>query len=64
MSVAILVLVGVLAGVMSGMFGIGGGIVIVPALVLLAGFSLVEATGTSLAAILLPVGLLGVIAYY
>ncbi|MDW7761555.1 MAG: sulfite exporter TauE/SafE family protein [Acidobacteriota bacterium] len=64
MSIAVLVLVGFAAGVMSGMFGIGGGIVIVPALVLLAGFSLVEATGTSLAAILLPVGLLGVIAYY
>lgn len=64
MSVVILILVGAASGVMAGMFGIGGGIVIVPALILLAGFSLVEATGTSLAAILLPVGLLGVIAYY
>jgi hypothetical protein len=59
-----LVLVGLAAGVFSGLFGIGGGVVIVPVLVLFAGFSLVEATGTSLAAILLPVGILGVIAYY
>jgi uncharacterized membrane protein YfcA len=59
-----LILVGVAAGVFAGLFGIGGGIVIVPALILLAGFPLVRATGTSLAAILLPVGILGVIAYY
>jgi len=57
-------LVGAAAGVFAGLFGIGGGIVIVPALILLAGFPLVKATGTSLAAILLPVGILGVLAYY
>jgi hypothetical protein len=59
-----LVVVGAAAGVFAGLFGIGGGIIIVPALILLAGFPLVKATGTSLAAILLPVGVLGVIAYY
>ena len=59
-----LVLVGAAAGVFAGLFGIGGGIVIVPSLILLAGFPLVKATGTSLAAILLPVGILGVLAYY
>jgi uncharacterized membrane protein YfcA len=59
-----LVLVGAAAGVFAGLFGIGGGIIIVPALILLAGFPLVKATGTSLAAILLPVGILGVIAYH
>jgi uncharacterized membrane protein YfcA len=59
-----LVLVGIAAGVFSGLFGIGGGIIIVPSLILLAGFPLVKATGTSLAAILLPVGILGVLAYY
>ena len=58
-----LILVGVAAGVFAGLFGIGGGIIIVPALILFAGFPLVKATGTSLAAILLPVGILGVIAY-
>jgi hypothetical protein len=64
MSGAWLVLVGAAAGVFAGLFGIGGGIIIVPALILLAGFPLVKATGTSLAAILLPVGILGVAAYY
>jgi len=58
-----LILVGAAAGVFAGLFGIGGGIIIVPALILLAGFPLVKATGTSLAAILLPVGILGVLAY-
>ena len=58
------ILIGAAAGVFAGLFGIGGGIIIVPALILLAGFPLVKATGTSLAAILLPVGILGVIAYY
>jgi len=59
-----LILVGVAAGVFAGLFGIGGGIIIVPVLILFAGFPLVRATGTSLAAILLPVGILGVLAYY
>ncbi len=58
-----LILVGAAAGVFAGLFGIGGGIIIVPSLILLAGFPLVKATGTSLAAILLPVGILGVAAY-
>jgi uncharacterized membrane protein YfcA len=58
-----LIVIGVAAGVFAGLFGIGGGIIIVPSLILLAGFPLVKATGTSLAAILLPVGILGVIAY-
>jgi len=64
MSAALIIAIGFLAGIFAGLFGIGGGIVIVPALVLLAKFPLINATGTSLAAILLPVGILGVIAYY
>lgn len=64
MSGAWLIFVGAAAGVFAGLFGIGGGIIIVPTLILLAGFPLVKATGTSLAAILLPVGILGVAAYY
>ena len=59
-----LLILGLVAGVMSGMFGIGGGIIIVPALTLLLGFDLLKATGTSLAALLMPVGLFAVIAYY
>jgi uncharacterized protein len=56
--------IGLGAGVLAGMFGIGGGIVIVPALVLLAKFAPQTATGTSLAIFLLPVGLLGALTYY
>jgi uncharacterized protein len=59
-----LLLVGIAAGIASGMFGIGGGVIIVPALVTLLGFDLLEATGTSLAALLMPVGIFAVIAYY
>jgi uncharacterized protein len=54
--------IGLAGGVLSGLFGIGGGIIIVPVLVLM-GFTQREASGTSLAALLLPVGLLGVIEY-
>ena len=57
-------LIGGGAGILSGLFGIGGGILIVPALVLLSGMGLKEAYGTSLASLLLPVGILGCIVYY
>ena len=56
--------IGVGAGLLSGMFGIGGGVVIVPALMLVARMTPEKATGTSLAALLLPVGALGAWQYY
>ena len=62
--VLILLLIGLFAGVLSGVIGIGGGIIIVPALVYFIGFSQRTAQGTSLAILLLPVGLLGVIQFY
>lgn len=55
---------GLAAGVLSGLFGIGGGLVIVPGLVILFGLDQKTATGTSLLALLMPVGLLAVIDYY
>ena len=55
---------GFVAGILSGMFGIGGGLVIVPALVILFQVPIKTATGTSLFALLWPVGLLGVVAYW
>lgn len=55
-----LLLLGLAAGVLGGMFGIGGGLVMVPGMVLLLGFNDKKAVGTSLATILLPVGILGV----
>ena len=60
----IFVVIGLLAGVLSGLFGIGGGVVIVPALIFFAKLQPVAATGTSLAALLLPVGALGAYEYY
>ena len=56
--------IGLAAGVLAGIFGIGGGIVIGPALILLAKFQPQTATGTSLGALLLPVGALGAWEYY
>ncbi len=57
-------LLGLVTGVLSGCFGIGGGVLIAPALVLLFGFSQKLATGTSLALLLPPLGLFAVIEYY
>jgi uncharacterized membrane protein YfcA len=54
---------GVTAGIASGMFGIGGGVILVPLLGLLLGFSQHRAQGTSLVALIPPTGLLAVIAY-
>jgi len=60
----LLLLIGLTAGIASGMFGIGGGVIVVPALVLIMGFSLPSAVGTSLAILLPPVGLAAVIEYF
>jgi uncharacterized membrane protein YfcA len=60
----LLLMIGLAAGLLSGLFGIGGGVLIVPALVLLAKEPITRATGTSLAALLLPVGALGAWEYY
>lgn len=63
-TVLLLIIVGLAAGILSGMVGVGGGIIIVPALVFFLGFSQHEAQGTSLGLLLLPVGILAVINYY
>lgn len=60
----IFVIIGVLGGVAAGLFGVGGGIVIVPALIYWAGFSQHAATGTSLAVLLPPIGLAATLEYY
>ena len=62
--VLILVLIGLFAGMLSGLIGVGGGIIVVPALVFFLGFSQHEAQGTSLGLLLLPVGILAVANYY
>ncbi len=61
---AVYAIVGLAAGVLSGFFGIGGGVIIVPALVFILGLSQHQAQGTSLAVFALPVGLIGAYTYW
>ncbi len=63
-TILIIILVGIAAGILGGLVGVGGGIIIVPALVYFIGFSQKTAQGTSLGLIMLPVGILGVLQYY
>jgi uncharacterized membrane protein YfcA len=63
-STALLLMIGLVSGIASGVFGIGGGILIVPGLIYVLGFSQHTATGTSLAILLPPVGLAAVLEYY
>jgi uncharacterized protein len=58
------VLLGVAAGIMGGMFGIGGGTILIPALVFLFGLTQHQAQGTTLAIMIPPIGLLAALRYY
>ena len=62
--IIILILIGIAAGLLSGMVGVGGGIIIVPALVYFLAFSQKSAQGTTLGLLMLPVGILAVMNYY
>lgn len=62
--IVVLIIIGLIAGMLGGMVGVGGGIVIVPALVYFLSFSQKEAQGTSLGILLLPIGIFGVWQYY
>ncbi len=59
-----LVLIGLMSGVLSGFVGVGGGIIIVPALVFLTGLTQHQAQGTSLFVLSLPVVVLGMLQYW
>lgn len=59
-----LILIGLLAGFASGMLGIGGAIILIPGMVFLLGMSQQTAQGTSLAVMLLPIGILATLNYY
>jgi uncharacterized protein len=63
-TIIIFLCVGLMAGMLSGMVGVGGGIIIVPALVYFMSMSQHQAQGTSLAVLLLPVGIFAVYNYY
>jgi len=64
MDIFLLVLVGLAAGILSGLLGIGGGILIVPCLVFIFGLSQHAAQGTTLALMVPPIGLLAAWTYY
>jgi len=59
-----LVSIGILAGILSGLVGVGGGVIMVPLLVLLLGFSQHQAQGTSLAVLVVPVTAVAVYTYH
>jgi uncharacterized protein len=64
MSIFLYILLGLTAGVLGGMFGIGGGIILVPALVYFFGLTQHQAQGTTLAILIPPIGLLAALRYY
>lgn len=63
-TVFLLLVIGLFAGTLSGLVGLGGGIIIVPALIYFMSYNQHQAQGTSLGVLLLPVGILAVINYY
>jgi uncharacterized membrane protein YfcA len=60
----ILIVIGIITGIMAGMLGIGGAIIMTPALVFIMGFSQADAQGTSLAVMLPPIGIIAAFNYY
>ncbi len=62
--ILVLICIGIVGGVLSGMFGVGGGIIIVPAFVFFLGMTQHQAQGTSLGLMLLPIGILAAYNYY
>jgi hypothetical protein len=63
-TIVILIILGLLAGMLSGFVGVGGGLIIVPALIYFLQYNQLQAQGTSLAVLLLPVGIMAVMHYY
>lgn len=64
MEIVLIVLAGICAGISSGLFGIGGGVIVVPALIYILKFPVHQAIGTSLAALLFPIGAAAAITYF
>ena len=60
----ILIVIGILAGLLSGVVGVGGGLIMIPLLIILLGLSQHQAQGTSLAVMLPPIGILAAINYH
>jgi uncharacterized protein len=64
LSLLLFLVIGALAGVVSGLIGIGGGVIVVPCLILIFGFSQHAAQGTTLAMLIPPIGILAALAYF
>ena len=64
MNAVLYVILGVVAGISSGIFGLGGGTILIPALVFLFGLTQHQAQGTTLAIMVPPIGLLAALRYY
>ncbi len=62
--ILLLALIGVLAGILSGLVGVGGGVVMVPLLIYFMGFNQHQAQGTSLTVLVVPVTAAAVYNYY
>ncbi len=62
--IVLFMVLGLVAGVLSGLIGIGGGVIVVPALILLFGFTQHQAQGTTLALLVPPIGILAALSYY
>ena len=60
----ILIIIGLLAGILSGLVGVGGGILMIPLLIIFLGLTQHQAQGTALFAMLPPIGILAAINYY
>jgi uncharacterized membrane protein YfcA len=63
-NIIILIIIGLAAGMLSGMAGVGGGVIVIPALVFFLGMTQFEAQGTSLAMMVPPIGIMAAYNYY
>jgi uncharacterized membrane protein YfcA len=63
-TVLVLIFIGLLAGILSGLVGVGGGILMIPLLIIMLGFNQHQAQGTAIFAMLPPIGILAAINYY
>lgn len=63
-TILILMVIGIAAGILSGFAGVGGGVIIIPALIFFLGMTQFEAQGTSLALMIPPIGILAAMNYY
>lgn len=64
MNIIFYLILGVIAGIFGGFFGIGGGTILIPAFIYLLGFTQHQAQGTTLAAMIPPIGLLAALRYW